>query len=1063
MKEIVNVSIEGKVGGNSISQYSKKVILNDKKILENKDFQINSKYVIKWNFDLNNNTITIPENCILEFDGGSLNNGTIILNNDTQIIASGKVFGDNLKFKNASTIPMSVIWFGAQSTKYKPNDQITDDDPDLAIVVQRMINAGCYNIFIPANNYFWRSKVTCKGNVKIIGNFTRSYQFEAGFEPEQEKDYSFFAKNSIKTPIGLDVMFEFGDYNPHKNNNGEWVFDYTRAAVEMSGLNIRCAYGSTTAIMTGWIGWSSIHDNTILYCGYFFSDMGKPYLSPSWYSTNRQSLINYGVKYEGTPDGSWPEEYTQEMAEKRRYYGGITKVSRIYKNYVGGISKAAFQCCIGDAYIYDNYMSGSGRVQVSEDNFIKCKTFFVNQFYWPGVSSSYFMNNYIDYFYIVYNGVSGTQIYSSGNCYDITTAVFDSFRYIINAENPEEEKREAYDDTYGLYGDSFTNISSINDIFMRINNWDYINRPNTDAANIVWEFEPTGNDNLENDTSYNSYKYQSTRNHLLGADGYAFDKMPPSYIMNNGVSTGYYKREEIYSIMKVIPSKLNLVIGNLEFVDYILYTHLYFNIGVYNQKESGFYWNIIGGNEKYFKFPKIRNGIEGEGIEKEVIINIPALNGIIVNELPKINLYKGRTVIYNGIQVTYNGKSWGGKSVSSEVLVSNPDVNECINKITYSIQDSTLTATLNSDTTNEKLLNVFGEDLSKNNYSILWGIIQQGYINQEIYSLKQPTYSDNIQQIRYYPRRTLDDLEREIYENHGYWYRFGQSDKSYMENLIPNKSYMLYVQSLLGNDIQKETKQFNTIGSVRLLNINGVKNTRDIGGWNCSGGKVMYNMIIRGGSLDNITSEGKKTLINDLGVSYEIDLKYYPNYELKNDIQSIDDTISISGETIDNPVTSIIEKHSVVQEISNYDQYRLTHYNLDSNKTIVKSIFERISEIFTQIDSKLSNQSTTLKYTEAIYIHCEYGRDRTGTIIALLLGLLGVNESDVIKDYDISNYYTSGADQLSNFVTFIQNLKNKDTENHNFNQGVINYLNECEIQEGVLDNIKHMLIETVTE
>ena len=43
------------------------------------------KYVIKWKYDLNGQTIEIPENCILEFDGGSLSNGTIV-GNDTKIV-----------------------------------------------------------------------------------------------------------------------------------------------------------------------------------------------------------------------------------------------------------------------------------------------------------------------------------------------------------------------------------------------------------------------------------------------------------------------------------------------------------------------------------------------------------------------------------------------------------------------------------------------------------------------------------------------------------------------------------------------------------------------------------------------------------------------------------------------------------------------------------------------------------------------------------------------------------------------------------------------------------------
>lgn len=57
----------------------------------------NYKYVIKWDFDLNGETITVPENCILEFDGGSLKNGTII-GQDTVFINVGdvEIWGEGL-------------------------------------------------------------------------------------------------------------------------------------------------------------------------------------------------------------------------------------------------------------------------------------------------------------------------------------------------------------------------------------------------------------------------------------------------------------------------------------------------------------------------------------------------------------------------------------------------------------------------------------------------------------------------------------------------------------------------------------------------------------------------------------------------------------------------------------------------------------------------------------------------------------------------------------------------------------------------------------------------------
>lgn len=44
----------------------------------------NTIYVIKYDFDLNGQTITVPESCILEFDGGSFSNGSIVWN-DTKL------------------------------------------------------------------------------------------------------------------------------------------------------------------------------------------------------------------------------------------------------------------------------------------------------------------------------------------------------------------------------------------------------------------------------------------------------------------------------------------------------------------------------------------------------------------------------------------------------------------------------------------------------------------------------------------------------------------------------------------------------------------------------------------------------------------------------------------------------------------------------------------------------------------------------------------------------------------------------------------------------------------
>lgn len=51
-------------------------------ILSQSDFnQANTIYEIRYDFDLNGGTISIPNNCELKFVGGSLKNGTIVFSN----------------------------------------------------------------------------------------------------------------------------------------------------------------------------------------------------------------------------------------------------------------------------------------------------------------------------------------------------------------------------------------------------------------------------------------------------------------------------------------------------------------------------------------------------------------------------------------------------------------------------------------------------------------------------------------------------------------------------------------------------------------------------------------------------------------------------------------------------------------------------------------------------------------------------------------------------------------------------------------------------------------------
>lgn len=75
MRPVVNVTVGGQ---EKPSNYTyKTVILKSSLPFAEQVTEPNCIYVIKWDYDLGGETVTIPENCILDFQGGSIANGTL--------------------------------------------------------------------------------------------------------------------------------------------------------------------------------------------------------------------------------------------------------------------------------------------------------------------------------------------------------------------------------------------------------------------------------------------------------------------------------------------------------------------------------------------------------------------------------------------------------------------------------------------------------------------------------------------------------------------------------------------------------------------------------------------------------------------------------------------------------------------------------------------------------------------------------------------------------------------------------------------------------------------------
>lgn len=165
--------------------------------------------------------------------------------------------------------------------------------------------------------------------------------------------------------------------------------------------------------------------------------------------------------------------------------------------------------------------------------------------------------------------------------------------------------------------------------------------------------------------------------------------------------------------------------------------------------------------------------------------------------------------------------------------------------------------------------------------------------------------------------------------------------------------------------------QLTPTGKVRTLYGTTLKNCRDLGGWACDGGTVKYGKLFRTSELTGssrpdaqITDKEKAMFLQLLGIKCEVDLR---------------DTSEQGGTaTFDSSVEYLHQTISAYKDA----------FNNDTSKAQIKTVLEKIM--------------TNAVEDKPTFWHCVAGADRTATVAWLLLGLLGVSQSDCDKEYEIT-------------------------------------------------------------
>ena len=124
--------------------------------------------------------------------------------------------------------------------------------------------------------------------------------------------------------------------------------------------------------------------------------------------------------------------------------------------------------------------------------------------------------------------------------------------------------------------------------------------------------------------------------------------------------------------------------------------------------------------------------------------------------------------------------------------------------------------------------------------------------------------------------------------------------------------------------------------------------------------------------------------------------------------------------------------------------------------------------IFAEEQNQSIRQAITLFADEKNYpigYHCLIGRDRTGTMTILLLGLLGVDEDTIIKEFLLTLNSVSGSEDGTSSTTLhngYQNFMNKldafGSENDTMQKKIENYLLSIGVTQTEMNSIREIFL-----
>ena len=312
-------------------------------------------------------------------------------------------------------------------------------------------------------------------------------------------------------------------------------------------------------------------------------------------------------------------------------------------------------------------------------------------------------------------------------------------------------------------------------------------------------------------------------------------------------------------------------------------------------------------------------------------------------------------------------------------------------------------------------------------------------------------------------------------------------------NLKVGTSYEWSITAISDDkSVESDPQSFNTVdGTVRFIDVDGLSNVRDCGGWTgLDGKKIKQGLLYRGEEFNKqnngragssasdyhydaskadpndpygqkISEKGIDTVVNELKMKTEVDIRGYETFDWESRINyspaecgGLVGALPDGSKDEEKGIVSIIEEvnYVICPVHTNRDKIYYDSYG----RTACKNFF-----------SMLADKENYLP----LYFHCAQGKDRTGFLAYLFQAFLGCSNEDMMRDYLLSNMGKTGSVSISkvtsnyNYVDFFDGKQVSAQDGTKYQavgettaERAYNYLLDCGLTNEQLDNIRETFL-----